>query len=56
VLHGDVYREILGAAGTLDVDLIVLLAHRPGLSDYLLGSNAARIARHARRSVLLVRP
>ncbi|MEM0987296.1 MAG: universal stress protein [Pseudomonadota bacterium] len=55
VLHGEVYREILLAAEKLKVDAILLLAHRPGLSDYLLGSNAARIARHARQSVYLLR-
>jgi nucleotide-binding universal stress UspA family protein len=26
------------------------------LKDYLLGPNAARVARHARQSVMIVRP
>ena len=53
--HGSVYKEILDIAAALDIDLIVLSAHRPDLSDYLLGPNAARVVRHARCSVLVVR-
>lgn len=56
VLHGPVYREVLRAAGTLSIDLIIVQAHRRGAEDYLLGSNAARIARHAKQSVLVLRP
>ncbi|MEM1385089.1 MAG: universal stress protein [Pseudomonadota bacterium] len=55
VVHGDVYREILAAGERLKADMIVLKAHRPGAEDFFLGSNAARIARHARQSVLLLR-
>ncbi|AXQ95649.1 universal stress protein [Cereibacter azotoformans] len=55
VLHGTVYDEILRAAGKLGADLIVIGAHRPELSDYLLGPNAARVVRHARQSVYVVR-
>ncbi len=29
------------------VDCIVIGSHKPGLSDYLLGSTAARVVRHA---------
>jgi nucleotide-binding universal stress UspA family protein len=32
-----------------------MASHRPELSDYLLGPNAARIVRHAKQSVLVVR-
>jgi len=53
--HGTVYEEILGAAGRIDADLIVMAAHRPGQADYLLGPNAARVVRHANCSVLVVR-
>jgi len=55
VAHGSVYREILRVAKELDCDAIVMAAHRPELKDYLLGSNAARVVRHARQSVLIVR-
>jgi nucleotide-binding universal stress UspA family protein len=55
VHHGTVYEEILRAAKRLDADLIVMAAHRPGQSDYLLGPNAARVVRHAACSVLVVR-
>jgi len=34
----------------------VLASHRPDLKDYLLGPNAARVVRHADRSVFVVRP
>lgn len=55
VLHGPVYHEILRAADELDADLIVIGSHRPALKDYLLGPNAARVVRHARQSVYVVR-
>nr|CAA6830585.1 MAG: Unknown protein [uncultured Thiotrichaceae bacterium] len=38
-----------------DVDLIVIASHRPGLSDYFLGSTAARVVRHAGCAVHVVR-
>ncbi|MDP4033366.1 MAG: universal stress protein [Pseudorhodobacter sp.] len=55
VLHGTIYDEILRAADRLAVDLIVIGASRPKLRDYLLGPNAARVVRHARQSVYVVR-
>lgn len=55
VLHGTVYHEVLAAAKKLKADLIVLGAHRPELKDYFLGPNAARIVRHAKQSVYVVR-
>ncbi len=55
VAHGTVYREILDAANGIGADLIVMASHRPGLGDYLLGPNAARVVRHAACSVLVVR-
>ena len=55
VLHGKIYDEILRAADRLGVDLIVMGSHRPELSDYLLGPNAARVVRHAKQSVYVVR-
>jgi nucleotide-binding universal stress UspA family protein len=55
VLRGTIYDEILRAAEKLSVDVIVIGSHRPELKDYLLGPNAARVVRHARQSVYVVR-
>ncbi len=55
VAHGTIYEEILRCAGEIGADLIVMASHRPELKDYLLGPNAARVVRHADRSVLVVR-
>lgn len=55
VAHGSIYREILQQADVIGADLIVISAGTPGPEDYLLGPNAARVARHARISVLVVR-
>ena len=37
------------------VDLIIVASHRPGLQDYFLGSTAAKVVRHAKCSVLVIR-
>ena len=55
VAHGSVYDEILKTADEVGADLIVMASHRPELSDYLLGPNAARVVRHAKGSVFVVR-
>lgn len=55
VRHGDIYPEILDYAGRIGADLIVMDSHRPGVRDYLLGSTAARVVRHADCSVFVVR-
>ena len=55
VRHGSVYHEVLDEADRLGSDLIVMGSHRPGMATYLLGSNAARIVRHAKCSVLVLR-
>jgi universal stress protein F len=52
---GPIYAAILDAAAAIDADLIVMASHRPAMRDFLLGANAARVARHARCSVLIVR-
>ena len=36
-------------------DLIVIGAHKAQISDFLLGPNAARVVRHSKASVLVVR-
>lgn len=55
ILSGTVYDKIIELAGTLGADLIVIGANQPALRDYLLGSNAARVVRHSKQSVLVVR-
>ena len=52
---GGIYHELLEEATEWDADLIVVGSHRPVMSDYLLGSNAKTIIRHAQCSVLVVR-
>jgi nucleotide-binding universal stress UspA family protein len=55
VASGGVYHELLAEAAKWGADLIVVGSHRPVMSDYLLGSNAKTIVRHAQCSVLVVR-
>jgi nucleotide-binding universal stress UspA family protein len=47
MVKGHTYRSIIDYAREHEVDCIVIGSHRPGLSDYLLGSTAARVVRHA---------
>jgi nucleotide-binding universal stress UspA family protein len=55
VEQGAVYQCIIDKASDLEADLIVIPAHRPELSDYLLGPNAAKVVRHSKISVLVLR-
>jgi len=55
VRHGTIYKRILQSADELGTDLIVLTSHRPETKDYLLGPNAARVVRHAKQSVFVIR-
>jgi universal stress protein F len=55
VSSGGIYHELLRVAQEWGADLIVVGSHRPVMSDYLLGSNAKTIVRHAQCSVLVVR-
>jgi len=52
---GKVYQEVLHAAELAGSDLIVIGSHRPSARDYLLGTNAAKVVRHADVSVYVVR-
>ncbi len=52
---GHAANEILEAAKSHNADLIIIASHRPGLSDYFLGSTAARVVRHAGCPVLVDR-
>ena len=55
VRSGHAYRKILDVAEEKNVDLIIVASHRPGLQDYFLGSTAAKVVRHAKCSVLVIR-
>jgi nucleotide-binding universal stress UspA family protein len=55
VRTGHSYNTILDVAEEKEADLIIVASHRPGLQDYFLGSTAAKVVRHARCSVLVVR-
>jgi nucleotide-binding universal stress UspA family protein len=55
VAYGTIYREILRQAEEIPADLIVMAAHRPQIGDFLIGSNAERVSRRAKCTVMLVR-
>ncbi|MEJ6396639.1 universal stress protein [Yoonia sp. 208BN28-4] len=55
VAVGNVYEEVLKAADLSGANLIVIGSHRPDFKDFLLGPNAARVVRHSRCSVYVVR-
>lgn len=55
VREGNPAADILDFANDTGVDMIVMASHDPGFADYLLGSVAARVVRHAHCSVLVVR-
>lgn len=47
IVSGHTARTIIDYAKVNDVDCIVIGSHKPGLSDYFLGSTASRVVRHA---------
>lgn len=47
MVTGHTYRSIVDYADAHGMDCIVIGSHKPGFSDYLLGSTAARVVRHA---------
>ena len=55
-LRGVVYAEIINLSDKIKSDFIVIGAHKPGFLDFFMGPNAARVARHAECSVMIVRP
>ncbi len=55
IRNGTVYDEVLAEASDWGADIIIVGSHKPSMSTYLLGSNAATITRHAKCSVLVVR-
>src|SRR5262249_16815765 len=55
VAQGNVDREILDEAKTINADPIVRSSHRTGVRPYFSGSNAGHVVRYAACSVLVVR-
>lgn len=55
VRRGSPASAIVAAAEQLEVDLIIIASHSPGLADYFLGSTASRVVRHAKCPVLVDR-
>lgn len=55
VVTGHAGVTIVDYAERHGVDCIVMHSHRPGLTDYFLGSTAARVVRHAPCSVHVIR-
>lgn len=55
VRRGSPASAIVAAAEQLEVGLIIIASHSPGLADYFLGSTASRVVRHAKCPVLVDR-
>jgi len=55
VRRGSPASAIVAAAEQLEIDLIIIASHSPGLADYFLGSTASRVVRHAKCPVLVDR-
>lgn len=51
LVKGHTARTIIDYANDNEVDCIVIGSHKPGLSDYFLGSTASRVVRHAKCAV-----
>lgn len=55
IVNGHSARTILDWAEDNKVDCIVVSSHKPGIPDYFLGGTAARVVRHAKCAVHVVR-
>ncbi len=55
MLSGAAHICILDVAREKNADLILIGSHKPGVQNYLLGSTASRVVRHANCSVLVMR-
>ena len=55
ILHGTPGTKIVEYATEQDIDCIVISSHKPGFGDFLLGSTAARVVRHASCGVHVLR-
>lgn len=55
ILHGQAGREITKYAEKMGADCIIIGSHKPGLEDFFLGSTSARIVRHSKCAVHVLR-
>ena len=56
VRHGVVHEQVLNLAKEINADQIIIGARRTGsVGDFLIGSNSARVVRHATCSVNVIR-
>lgn len=55
VIHGHSSTSILEYAKNHGSDCIVIASHKPGMQDYFIGSTAARVVRHAKCAVHIMR-
>lgn len=55
MLTGHSSRTLTEYAESSGADLIITGSHKPGVSDYFLGTTAARIVRHAPCTVVVLR-
>lgn len=55
VIHGHSSTSILDYASKHGADCIVIASHKPGMQDYFIGSTAARVVRHAKCAVHIMR-
>ncbi len=55
VVTGHSALTILDTAKRDGADLIIIASHRPGMQDYLIGSTAAKVVRHAKCAVHVLR-
>lgn len=53
--EGTAHDQILETAAELKVDAIAMMARKPGISSYFIGSNSERVVRHAPCSVFVIR-
>ncbi|MCV3273827.1 universal stress protein [Roseobacter sinensis] len=55
MLHGSPGQALTEYAKKIGADCIIVGSHKPGLSDYFLGSTSSRVVRHAPCSVYVIR-
>ncbi|MFD2172571.1 universal stress protein [Rhodobacter lacus] len=55
IRQGHAANEILDLIDEIGADCVVIAGHRPDFGDYLIGSTAARVVRHAPCSVMVLR-
>ena len=52
---GNAGHRIVEYAEQHNIDCIIVASHRPGFGDYFLGSTAAKVVRHSKSAVHVIR-